>query len=308
MLWALGRQGVVHAMHYLDDFLLLGPPDSAVCGLALQRSLQLCNRLGFPIAPHKLEGPATSLSFLGILIDNQRGTLSLPTDKLERLKTTISEWRRRRFCKKRKLLSLIGQLQHACRVVRAGRTFLRRMIDLSASAKELDHWVRLNRGFQSDLCWWDSFLEDWNGVALCRSVISRPPEATVTSDASGRWGCGAFNDRGDWFQFQWPQEWADVHITCKELLPIVVACAVWGGQWQGRAVRCLCDNAAVVAIIRSGTSRDPGVMHLMQCLFFFMARFQVVLQPAHIPGKQNEAADHLSKEALSSFLQLMPTA
>ena len=83
VLWAIGRHGVVHAMHYLDDFLLLGPPNSAECSHALQNSLQLCNRLGFPIPPHQLEDPASQLSFLGILIDTDRDTLSLPADKLE---------------------------------------------------------------------------------------------------------------------------------------------------------------------------------------------------------------------------------
>ena len=129
LLWSLGRQGIVHAMHYLDDFLVLGPPNSPECSQALQRNLQLCDRVGFPIAAHKVEDPATRLAFLGILIDTERGTLSLPADKLTRLKTEITRWRGRKFCKKRELLSLIGQLQHACRVVRAGRTFLRRMID-----------------------------------------------------------------------------------------------------------------------------------------------------------------------------------
>ena len=182
------------------------------------------------------------------------------------------------------------------------------MIDLSSTARDLDHWVRLNLGFRSDLQWWNLFLEDWNEVAMCNSVIYRAPEATITSDASGRWGCGAFTDGGEWFQFRWPAEWEGVHITSKELLPIVAACAVWGSLWQGCTVRCLCDNAAVVAIIRSGSSRDPCVMHLMRCLFFFVAHYQLVLSPVHIPGKQNEAADNLSRDALSSFFQLIPGA
>ncbi len=49
---------------------------------------------------------------------------------------------------------LIGHLQHACRVVKPGRTFLRRMINLSTVARELYHHIRLNRGFRSDLAWW----------------------------------------------------------------------------------------------------------------------------------------------------------
>ena len=94
-------------------------------------------------------------------------------------------------------------------------------------------------------------------MALCSSVIQRAPAGTLTSDASGRWGCGAFAESGEWFQFCWPPEWEGVHITVKELLPIVVACAVWGHLWPGCTVRCLCDNVAVVAIIKSGTSKDP---------------------------------------------------
>lgn len=307
-MWALGGRDIVHAIHYLDDFLIVGPPLSTECGRALKESLVLCDRLGFPIAPHKVEGPQSKLTFLGIQIDTESETLALPGEKLDRLKQAIFDWRSKKYCKKRELLSLIGQLQHACRVVRSGRTFLRRMIDLSSSARDMDHWVRLNKEFRSDLHWWYLFLDDWNGIAMCDSVIQRPPEATLTSDASGSWGCGAFIDSGEWFQYRWPSEYEGVHITSKELLPIVVGCAVWGKKWKSCTVRCLCDNAAVVAVVRSGSSRDQGVMHLLRCLFFFLAHHQIVLAPVHIPGRLNEAADSLSRNALPSFRQLIPAA
>ena len=307
-LWMMGREGIVHAMHYLDDFLVAGAPDSMECRVAFEASLSLCDQLGFPVAPHKVEGPSSRLTFLGILIDTVADTLSLPPEKLARVKAAITEWRSKKFCRKRELLSLIGLLQHACRVVRAGRTFLRRMIDLASSVREPDHWVRLNISFRSDLRWWEIFLEEWNGVSLCGGVVPVSPKDTITSDASGRWGCGAFTERGEWFQYRWPAEWESVHITVKELLPIVVSVAVWGHSWRGCTIRCRCDNAAVVAIIRSGSSRDPTAMHLMRCLFFFTARYQIVLAPEHIPGKLNAAADSLSRDALPSFLQLMPKA
>ena len=141
--------------------------------------------LGVPIAEHKLEGAAPVLLFLGIEVDTTSSTLKLPPEKLGRLKSVVTSWQLRKCCRKRELLSLIGQLQHACRVVRAGRTFLRRIIDLSVVPKELDQWVRLNSAFLSDLHWWVVFQEDWNGVGLCSSVLQRPPSATVTSEASG---------------------------------------------------------------------------------------------------------------------------
>ncbi len=77
-------------------------------------------------------------------------------------------------------------------------------------------------------------------------------DITLTSDASGSWGYGAFNSSGDWFQLEWPQSWEGVNIMIKELLPIVIGAAVWGQHLKGKTVRCLCDNAATVAVLNSG--------------------------------------------------------
>ena len=46
-------------------------------------------------------------------------------------------------------------------VVKPGRTFLRGMISLATSVRELHFKVRLNRSFRSDLGWWASFLPAW---------------------------------------------------------------------------------------------------------------------------------------------------
>ena len=48
-------------------------------------------------------------------------------------------------------------------------------------------------------------------------------------------------------------------------------------------VHCLCDNAAVVAILKSGTSRHGLVMHLMRYLLFFIARHQLCLHQSTWP-------------------------
>lgn len=73
--------------------------------------------------------------------------------------------------------ALIG---HLSRVVRAGRTFLCCMIDLSSVPKDLNQWVRLNKGFQSDLHWWAVFLEGWNGVSIFNSVVHTPDWTSPT--------------------------------------------------------------------------------------------------------------------------------
>ncbi len=87
-------------------------------------------------------------------------------------------------------------------------------------------------------------------------------------------------------QYTWPASWAGIHITVKELLPIMMACAMWGGQWSIMSVKCLCDNSAVMAILNSGTSKNTLAMHLMRCLTFFWAYYNLFLFAEHIPGKQ----------------------
>ena len=145
------------------------------------------------------------------------------------------------------------------------------MINLSTVATKMHHRIRLNKDFQSDLRWWDMFLVDWNGVSMVDGMVRGTPAAVLTSDASGGWGCGAFSSMGEWLQLQWPESWGRVHITVKELAPIVVACAIWGPLWRGKTILCRCDNAAVVAIVRSGSPKNNLAMHLMRCLSFILS-------------------------------------
>ncbi len=297
----------VSCLHYLDDFFTWGRAGTNECARALDTALSCCAKLGVPVAEHKTQGPVTKLVFLGIEIDSVSRTLRLPEEKLCRLQVNIREWQEKRVCTKRDLLSIIGLLQHACCVVRPGRSFLRRMISLSTRAKKLHHKIQLNVGFRSDLCWWATFLTHWNGVGMVQDPGGHE-EVIVTSDASGSWGCGAFVSSGEWFQFQWPEPWSAVNITSKELLPIVMGTALWRKHWQGKAVKFRCDNAAVVAIVRSGTSKDELAAQLMRCLFLFEARFDLKLRAVHLPGRDNGAADALSCNDHMSFLSQVPSA
>ena len=86
---------------------------------------------------------------------------------------------------KRDLLSLIGKLHHATRVVRPGRAFIRSLIDASTSVEALDHHVSLSADAKADIAWWSSFVTIWNGVSLIYPIH---PVATIVSDASGAAG------------------------------------------------------------------------------------------------------------------------
>jgi len=93
-------------------------------------------------------------------------------------------------------------------------------------------------------------------------------------------------------------------ITVKEMVPIVIAAALWGSKWKGKTVRALCDNSAVVAIINQGSSRDQDIMHLRRCLAFLEAKFEFHICTSHIKVGDNTCADALSRNNLPLFTSL----
>ena len=307
LLWIMLRKGVSWAIHYIDDFLTMGSPSSLECQQNTLIMQSVCDGAGLPIEPSKSVGPTTSLVFLGILIDSVKGELRLPEDKLTQLQDMISQWRGRKACRKRDLLSLIGSLSHACKVVRSGRIFLRRLIDLSTKATRLDHFIRLNAEARADLEWWHQFIGPWNGVSLLSTLTAQTPVAVIYSDASGTWGCGAVC-QSHWFQLKWSTSSENYHISIKELIPIVIATAIWGRNFRGKALHVKSDNIAAVAAINNQSSSVKEIAHLLRCLAFIMARFQIRVLASHIPGYTNELADALSRNNMTKFFSLFPQA
>ena len=122
--------------------------------------------LGMPVALVKLEGPATRISFLGIMLDSEAQILSLPQDKLEDILHRVHSWLGRRSATKHELLSLISRQSFTSKVVPAGRLFLRRLIDMSTTVNRLHHHFRLFSEARTDRVWWARFLPSWHGRAM----------------------------------------------------------------------------------------------------------------------------------------------
>ena len=141
--WIVHNQGISHIMHYLYNFLLLGSPGFSECQTNLDIIICCCETLGVPLALEKVEGPSTSLSFLGIVIDTAQMQLRVPPDKLQRVKELITTWLSKKSSTKRDILSLVGLLQHITKVVQSGRTFVSRMYAIVAKVQQLDFYISL---------------------------------------------------------------------------------------------------------------------------------------------------------------------
>ena len=307
--WILRHNyGIDFLQHYLDDFHTLGPPNSPVC----QRNLDTCIRSfadwGIPLHPDKFEGPSTCLTVLGIELDSIKLQARLPQDKFQRISSLLEVWSQKRYCKRKELESLIGNLQHACKVAPQGRTFLRRMINLLVTFRRDDHPIRLNREFHLDLTWWREFFKSWDGLSFLLSPRWAPlPDFQVTSDAAGAIGYGAIFS-GHWFAGKWLTGQQPLSIAYKELFPAVIAAALWGSKWVSKRVKFRSDNKAVIAVLQSGTSRDPNMMVLLRYLSLLAARHSFAFTASSIKGRLNPIADALSRFQFQRFRGLAPHA
>ena len=201
-------------LHYLDDFHTLGPPNSQTRQRNLDTCIQQFQDWGIPLHPDKLEGPSTLLTVLGI----ERDSLLFHT--------LLVSWSLKRHCTRKELESLFGNLQHACKVVPSGRTFLHGMINLLSAFCRDDHPKRLNREFHLHLSWWLEFFQSWNGYSFLLSPHWAPiPDLHVSSDAAGSVGYGTILGR-DWFVGRWSLLQLPLSFAYKELFAIVLAASL----------------------------------------------------------------------------------
>ena len=62
---------------------------------------ETCEEVGLLTEPEKDEGPATSVSFLGLELDTVAQEIRLPEEKLSHLRAELARWRERKACRKR---------------------------------------------------------------------------------------------------------------------------------------------------------------------------------------------------------------
>lgn len=294
---------------YLDDFYSCASTFSE-CNRNLNIMIEACNETGFEVNFEKVCQPSKRMEFLGIIIDSGKMRTEISPKRLEDIMIELSKWYTRNTCTKRQLLSLIGKLTFISRVVRHGRTFLRRLIQVSKSVQFLHYKIKLNQEAKADIRWWQNFLPTWNGISIIDgSKWLTNSEICLQTDSSDlAAGCVY---KSEWFFVKFEGEHAymkDKSINWRELYAIVKATATWCELLRAKKVIFYCDNLSIVYILQSGCSKNPDIMKLVRALFFIAARYQIEYTAKHIPGIMNTNADHLSRLKIDEFMASCPDA
>ena len=305
--WIINHKYFLTVIHYSDDYLLISPPDFPLAEQQKKTLLSVFQYLNIPVAEDKLIGPSTKIPYLGIDIDSVAMEISVPGPKLEATLAMLPKWQNRRTATKQELLSLIGKLHHISLVVRPGRLFLRRLIDLSCAVKDIRHHINLNVEARKDILWWSEWLPSWNSS----SFIPQPKtilhsDLKLYTDASGL-GLGAVYGNS-WIQARWNNVCSGNGVDFQELFAIVAAAYTWGHQWAGQRIVFITDNKPITQIWDKGTSTSPNIMTLVRKLFLFAVQNNFSVAFKHIPGASNPIADALSRFQATRFRHLKPEA
>ena len=248
--------------------------------------------------------------YLGIILDSTSLEARLPVNKVQGINNILVSFLDKKSCTKRELLSLLGHLNFASRVIRPGRSFVSHLIFLSTKVKELHHYVKLDTEVRSEIRMWQLFLQEWNGVSFFLDVnITAAADMHLFTDATDKAFGGIFQNK--WFQSLFPKDLLilDNHspsMALLELYPIVIACFLWGKQWNKKRILFHCDNMATVQILNKGRSKNNVISKLMRMLTWITAQCNFTVHAEHVPGKLNDIADAISRFQMKKFRSLAP--
>jgi len=114
---------------------------------------------------------------------------------------------------------------------------------------------------------------EWSQLPALPAVA----DSLIYTDASGSWGCGGFFSE-QWFQYVWTAEWSEIEIMAKELLPIVISCAIRSPVLSRKTIEVQCGNTGAVSAINKGSSKDKTAMHLLRFLILHSLFFQITAE------------------------------
>ena len=185
---------------------------------------------------------------------------------------------------------------------------MRRMFELLTGTQSAHYHICLSKAFRLDLQWWATFLQVWNRVTIMHCGNSSSDQlahhvrtesmllATLAVECGGYLQVAGCNCSGSRHIRGSGRPYARKALRSRGCFPLSLP-AQSGAlrSWRGPAVTFHCKNMGVIAVINSSYSRVPQIMHLLRCLFFIRAFFQISVWAVHVPGQHNAMADAISR-------------
>ena len=308
--------------NYLDDFLFYHYLRS-ICERLMERFMQVCKLINFPVSLEKTEWSSPRMIFLGILLNGRNQTLLILEAKVNKAINLIN-----RLCEKRKatireIQVLTGTLNFLNKAIVPGRVFTRRLY-AKAAGKMVSkqgvqlkpfHHVHLDLEFRNDCQVWKLFLNNQGYAARPFLDLSQNVAATDLSfftDASKNenFGFGCYF-RGRWTFGRWEPNYIkqfDPSIAYLELYALCIGIFAWEHcpDLNNKRILIHCDNESVVSMVNNMTSSCQNCMYLLRMLTLNNMLHNRRITVIYVQSQRNELADALSRMKFELFFKLAP--
>ena len=301
-------------VNYLDDYFFAALLKT-VCDYQVKEFLKVCSEINLPISIEKTFWGATIMVFLGLLLNTESQTVSIPIQKIERAFELINAV----LNKKSKKIT-VNQLQKICgflnflgRAIVPGRAFTRRLythLSIPGSSRVLKphHHIRVKQELRLDLETWASFLK--HPTIFCRSfmdftAVTSADEIDMYSDATTNPKLGFGATCGSSFMYSpWNESFIRKNkpsIQYLELFAVVAGVLAWIHRFKNRRIILFCDNKSVVDMINANSTSCKKCMTLIRILVMKGLIENVRIFCKHVKSKDNLYADQLSRLEIMSF-------
>ena len=299
--------------HLLDDFFG-GHNNSSMAQKQFDQFFHISNILGVKVSQRKSYPPTQQLTILGYHYDTTTQTVSIPIEKIHKIKQQLKLLVQKRKSKAQELLSIVGKLRWVSNIIVTGSAFVRRLEQAAHSVKELHYWVRLNSEIKKDIKWW---LKVLNSQTLnqreFKFILANPTQSDIQiySDGSTTKGIGGYCANNNVCYQILLSQIANLHkdadIQFIELLALVVTAKMWAQNWTNSSITFYCDNEPVVGMLKKkcATFKRWDLMQLIRILCELANKHSFYFWAVHIPDKQNQIADKLSRFQTVPTTQLM---
>ena len=230
----------IWVMAYLDDIIGIASPVTANGAFLTLKNL--LENLGLPINHKKVTSPSSQITCLGININAATRVLSIPDEKLEKIRCLCVNWASKQKATRNQIQKLLGHLLYLHKFIPPARLFTNRILAVLRGCPKAGY-ITLTEAFHKDVAWFNHFLESFNGSVKIHD--SNSVNNVVYVDPSLVALGAIFNKKV--YTLHIPQILKTFYsIVHFEAVNILVILRTWGKYMKNQRCTVYCDNMAVV--------------------------------------------------------------
>ena len=282
---------------YLDDILIMAS-SAEKATRDLQVVLRILAHLGFIINMKKcLTTPTQMIEFLGFILNSLRMVLSLPKEKVFKIRKECRRMLNQTEVSSHSLAHLIGLMTASIPAIQIAPLHYRglqrlRTRGLRGSHLNYDRKVRMSEYAVMDLTWWATRLN----AQIQRPILPPTASLNLETDASTL-GWGAFcRESSQRTGGPWSRAEAVLHINWLELMAAFLAVRCFAKARSEIHIQLFMDSRVAIAYVNHlGGTRSRNLCTLALEFWEWCVHRKITLHAVHIPGRRNEIADWESR-------------